>query len=392
MRTELNTFIRMFVLTWFFIAIFPGLSHAFSAIKYEEAKAAISKGAILVDVRSEEEYNQGHLPGALSVPFWELMDNTRRLLPAEDMAAILSDYGVGKKPQTIVYGRRGSIFATYMGWILYYLGADNTLVFTGGVEDWADHGQEMSTEKTTPQPAEFEPDIREDSRVDAKFILKHLDTGDITIVDARSGGEYFGQDIRSLRGGHIPGAINMDYAFCLNPVSMDLAAVKRLKSTFAMIPKDKPIIVYCQIGARASLTFLALKEAGFKDVRLFPESWKDWGSNLALPVEEETFFNFHDANAGLSDLRSTNALLDSELQRVAALSASNIALFVIACFIAYGAMIFFLFSMKGKAMTEGSWVMVIIVTGFVGFLVGYSISSYTGVEGGSYISETGGYK
>jgi len=392
MRAILKTFTWMLLLTGFFIAIFPGLSQAFSAIKYEEAKAAISKGAILVDVRSEEEYNRGHLPGALNVPFWELMDNTRHLLPPEDLAAILSDYGVGKQADTIVYGKRGSVFATYMGWILYYLGADNTLVFTGGVEDWADHGDGMSSEKATPQPAEFEPDIREDSRVDAEFITKHLNTGDITILDARSAGEYFGQDIRSLRGGHIPGAINIDYAFCLNPVSMDLAATKRLKSTFAMIPKDKPVIVYCQIGARASLSLLALKEAGFKDVRLFPESWKDWGSNLALPVKDETFFNFHNVNAELSDLRSKNSRLDSELQRVSALSASNIVLFVIACFIAYGAMIFFLLSMKGKTMTVGSWVMVIIVTGFIGFLVGYSISSYTGVEGGNYISETGGYK
>lgn len=383
---------RALLLTWLFIAISPGLSQAFSAIGYEEAKTAISKGTVLVDVRSEEEYNRGHLPGALNVPFREMMDNTRHLLPPEDMAAILSDYGVAKQPQTVVYGKRGSILATYMGWILYYLGADDTLVFTGGADDWADRGGRMSIEKTKPQPAEFEPDIRTDYRVDAEFIKKHLDTGDITILDVRSAGEYFGQDIRSLRGGHIPGAVNMDYAFCLNPVSMDLAETKRLESTFAMIPKDKPVIVYCQTGARASLSFLALKEAGFKDVRLYPESWKDWGSSPMLPVEDETFYNFFDAGAELSNLRSENSRIDSELQRLAALSTSNIVLFVIACLVAYGAMIFFIFSTKDKTLAASSWVMVVIVTGLVGFLVGYGISSHTGVEGGSHVTEIGGYK
>ena len=39
-------------------------------------------------------------------------------------------------------------------------------------------------------------------------------------------------------------------------------------------------------GARAAHTFLALKEAGFKNLRMYSGSWNEWSRDPSLPIEE----------------------------------------------------------------------------------------------------------
>jgi thiosulfate/3-mercaptopyruvate sulfurtransferase len=46
-----------------------------------------------------------------------------------------------------------------------------------------------------------------------------------------------------------------------------------------------PVILYCFKGARASNTFLALKEAGIRDVRMYFGSWNKWSRDEGLPIE-----------------------------------------------------------------------------------------------------------
>ena len=41
-------------------------------ISFNELKDKVSKGAILIDVRSPQEYNEGHLPEALNIPEYEI--------------------------------------------------------------------------------------------------------------------------------------------------------------------------------------------------------------------------------------------------------------------------------------------------------------------------------
>ena len=49
---------------------------------------------------------------------------------------------------------------------------------------------------------------------------------------------------------------------------------------------ETPVIVYCFKGARASNTFLILKEAGIKNVKIYFGSWNEWSRDPSLPIEE----------------------------------------------------------------------------------------------------------
>ena len=53
----------------------------------------------------------------------------------------------------------------------------------------------------------------------------------------------------------------------------------------AGITPDKTVYLYCFKGARASNTFLALKEAGFKKVKMYFGSWNEWSRDPSLPIE-----------------------------------------------------------------------------------------------------------
>jgi thiosulfate/3-mercaptopyruvate sulfurtransferase len=52
------------------------------------------------------------------------------------------------------------------------------------------------------------------------------------------------------------------------------------------IAPNTTVYLYCFKGARASNTFLALKNAGVKDVRMYFGSWNEWSRDPSLPIEE----------------------------------------------------------------------------------------------------------
>jgi phage shock protein E len=55
----------------------------------KEAYAAVEAGALLIDVRSPEEFATGHLPGALNIPHGEIVDGVARLQVSKDAPIVL---------------------------------------------------------------------------------------------------------------------------------------------------------------------------------------------------------------------------------------------------------------------------------------------------------------
>ena len=92
-------------------------------ITAQEAKEIMDtqKGYVILDVRTQEEYDQGHIPGAIVIPHEEI---------TEKAEAVLQD----KKQLILVYcrsGRRSKIAAD----ALVELGYTNIKEF-GGILDW----------------------------------------------------------------------------------------------------------------------------------------------------------------------------------------------------------------------------------------------------------------
>ena len=100
-----------------------GGSATYEQISGAEAKALMDSesGYIIIDARTQEEYDQGHIPGAILIPEYEIADRAEKELP-------------NKNQLILVYcrsGRRSKIAAEE----LVKLGYTNVKEF-GGIIDW----------------------------------------------------------------------------------------------------------------------------------------------------------------------------------------------------------------------------------------------------------------
>jgi thiosulfate/3-mercaptopyruvate sulfurtransferase len=150
----------------------------------------------------------------------------------------------------------------------------------------------------------------------------------VQIVDARTPQEFSGEDIRAIRGGHIPGAINIPYEQnwvdpdtlvklarrqTTSNAGMSLKPVDDLKRLYAKLDPGKETIVYCQSGARASETAGVLQQLGFTNVKVYDSSWLGYGNTLDAPAENVAFFNVGLFNSRLSALQERINQLEKEL-------------------------------------------------------------------------------
>ena len=105
------------------VGCLDGGSASYDQISGAEAKALMDSesGYIIIDARTQEEYDEGHIPGAILIPEYEIADRAENELP-------------DKNQLILVYcrsGRRSKIAAEE----LVKLGYTNVKEF-GGIIDW----------------------------------------------------------------------------------------------------------------------------------------------------------------------------------------------------------------------------------------------------------------
>ena len=100
-----------------------GGSATYAQISGAEAKALMDSesGYIIIDARTQEEYNQGHIAGAIMIPEYEIADRAENELPDKDQLILVYCRS----------GRRSKIAAEE----LVKLGYTNVKEF-GGIIDW----------------------------------------------------------------------------------------------------------------------------------------------------------------------------------------------------------------------------------------------------------------
>ena len=100
-----------------------GGSASYDQISGAEAKALMDSesGYIIIDARTQEEYDQGHIPGAILIPEYEIADRAEKELPDKDQLILVYCRS----------GRRSKIAAEE----LVKLGYTNVKEF-GGIIDW----------------------------------------------------------------------------------------------------------------------------------------------------------------------------------------------------------------------------------------------------------------
>ena len=292
---------------------------------------ALKRNAIVWDVRPADAYAKGHIQGAISIGDAAKVlrdDNTEDFIATERIEKMLGAAGLDPSREIIVYGSRGT-WNPYFGlYTLQYFGGHNARVYHEGIEGWTAAGRAINTEAAKLPPVALKLKVNPAVTVTTREMVARLNRPDVQIVDARTPKEFSGEDIRAIRGGHIPGAVNIPYEHnWIDPetplklarkqvadnAGMSLKPVADLKKLYARLDPDKETIVYCQSGARASETAGVLQQLGFKNVKVYDSSWLGYGNTLDAPANNVTFFNVGLLNSRLSAMQTRIDQLEKEL-------------------------------------------------------------------------------
>jgi len=176
--------------------------------------AAIARNAIVWDVRPAAAYAKGHIAGAISIGDAAKVlrdDNTEDFIAIDRIEKVLGTAGLDPKREVIVYGSRGS-WNPYFGlYTVQYFGGSNVRVYHEGIEDWTAVGRAISSEASRLAPIALKLEVNPTVAVTTREMVARLNNPNVQIVDARTPREFAGEDIRAIRGGHIPGATNIPY-------------------------------------------------------------------------------------------------------------------------------------------------------------------------------------
>ena len=246
---------------------------------------------VIVDFgRSREDYEASHVPGAVYVDrkaVYDTVDGINGMLPPPELAIPhFEKAGINNDNVVVIYDAIGGLWASRLFWGLEAYGHNKVHLLDGGFPNWVAEGRRVSDEEPLVAGGTFRPNIREELVADYEYIEANLDTTDMQVIDTRSLGEYSGEDVRAERGGHIPGAINIEWRLNIDE-SQKFLSVQELSEVYDSedVDKSKTQITLCQTGVRGAHTYFVLRYLGYDDVRLFDGSWLVWGNLADAPIE-----------------------------------------------------------------------------------------------------------
>ncbi|HVN63719.1 MAG TPA: sulfurtransferase [Candidatus Binataceae bacterium] len=244
-------------------------------------------GVVLIDTRPADEYWAGHLPGARHFdPFpFHYYDTSERGIKefGAQLEWIFSALGVTGKETVVFYENESGMRAARGAWCLEYAGHPRVRMLDGGLKA---AGAKLSVKAEKFAPTQFK--LKACPEIIAGFarVLESIGKPGAQIFDVRTDEEYFSERVRAKHGGAIPSAIHQNWTEALTPEGR-VKPARELRAQFAELGLDpkREIIAYCQGGYRAAHAYLALKIAGYPNVRNYLASWAEWGNRDDLPRE-----------------------------------------------------------------------------------------------------------
>jgi len=250
---------------------------------------------LLIDTRSKDAYENGHIPGAIHLD-WKVFSDMKAprgkgfavLLSVEQLTEKFQAYGLEPGRTIVVYadpsgwGEDGRVV-----WMLRMAGLTDSKILDGGWPAWKNGEGTVTREETLPSSGTYEID-NYDTDMLATTEWMRAEFENIKILDVRTKKEFDGAtDYKEPRGGHITGAIHIPWTDFLN-IDSTVKSQTEIEEILARsgIEKDEFIVTYCTSGIRSAHTALVLRMAGFEKAKNYDASINEWGAFEDLPMEK----------------------------------------------------------------------------------------------------------
>ena len=112
----------------------------------------------------------------------------------------------------------------------------------------------------------------------------------VKLIDARTQGEIDGKDLRGIkRGGFIESSIPVYWEDTLDPADAPFKSPAEIEALWRGkgVGRTDDVIVYCQVGMRAShdLFTLALLGHDLTKLKNYYGAWEEWGNRDDTPIK-----------------------------------------------------------------------------------------------------------
>jgi glyoxylase-like metal-dependent hydrolase (beta-lactamase superfamily II)/rhodanese-related sulfurtransferase len=179
-------------------------------------EAAIAEGALAIDSRTNEQFDEAHIPGAISASAYDTGFATKvaQVVPVDAELLVVAASDGNELEAAELLAAVGLRVRGFLG---------------GGMTAWR---------------AEDRPVARIEA-IDLDELARRLDAGEgPQVLDVRNEGEY--------ESSHIPGSLHIPYA--------------ELRGRLDELSRDRPVVTICKAGKRSGLAASILQREGFEGV------------------------------------------------------------------------------------------------------------------------------
>ena len=240
----------------------------------------------IVDVRKEQEYQQEHIPTAVSIPLAQLLKKDT----PEEVVNLMQNAGISDKMPVIVYDDTFGALAARVAWTFQYVGHTNTALLEMTFSQWKNLGLPIETKQNNFPRVEHSINVNDEIHADSSYVDAIKEQPNKILIDSRERLNFLTE--------HIPGAKNIPYTMLGSNGSIfrNAEEIKRFIENRG-ISTDSEVITYCgSVGTLSGLAYYALKLAGVKNVKLYSKSFREW-KFLGKPKEEFKDANYWDLSA-----------------------------------------------------------------------------------------------
>lgn len=237
------------------------------------------------------EFELGHIPGSVFFSIDGIADPDSTLphmVPTADtFAAAVGALGVGTGDHVVCYATDGIGTAPRAWWMFRLFGHERVSVLDGGLPAWTAAGGTLVKGPARPRPRAFQATFNPARIRDLTAVRANLQAATELVVDARSAGRFAGTEAEprpGLRGGHIPGSVNVPYQTLLDGPRMLPPEALRARLEAAGVAGDRPPVFTCGSGVSACTLALGLTLTGRDDWAVYDGSWSEWGGREDVPV------------------------------------------------------------------------------------------------------------
>ncbi|KAF1084027.1 Thiosulfate sulfurtransferase [Sporotomaculum syntrophicum] len=255
------------------------------------------KNVVVLDARTKEEYDKGHLPGAVQA-HWRDWSNVQvkqgekgwaQILPNEVLKEKFGALGIdGTKPVVIYndplvgWGEEGRQL-----WTFRVFGLENTFILNGGIKAWTAAGGGV-TKDTAVVKAVTGPEPNPNPELFASLDYLKGKLGKVNILDVREDEEYAGTKVYGEKQpGRIPGVQHIWFKDFYNAdgTLQSPAQIRGRVESVGYMPQDE-VILYCTGGIRSGFATMALQIAGYEKARNYNNSFSEWvGTGQEIDTE-----------------------------------------------------------------------------------------------------------